>query len=210
MRLNPKTIILNCRSIATLPLKCLRALSTVCQRTNYRRWTKNVLMHPSWDDRTKCMAALIPNGSRVIDIGAGAQTLKMHLGEACAYQPCDMVKSSPNCLLCDFNKNIYPEARNNYDYVVISGVMEYIHKPRDFIRKITQYGRLTILSYNPWDGHAGSKLLRLSEGWVSHLQVSDLDRIFANLSIESKRVGAWKGHIIYHLRPRRTQEGAVD
>jgi hypothetical protein len=199
MRDTLKKLIRKCAIALLFPSVLWRALRTSSRNTDYNRWKKNITTKPPWDERNKAIAALIPAGSRVIDVGAGSQSLKMHLGEACDYQPCDLIQSSPDCLLCDFNRNVYPVVQCQYDYVIVSGVLEYIEQPREFIGRIVRYGHFTLLSYKPWDGRASGKLRRLSEGWVSHLRESDLETIFAELSIDFSRATTWQGHIIYHL-----------
>ena len=158
---------------------------------------------PSWDGRNERLAKLIPNGSQVIDLGAGAQTLKQHLGRDCSYQPCDLVKSSPDCLVCDFNAGLYPEKTQDYDFVVCSGVLEYIREPKEFIGRIITYGKTVIISYNLWDGKPSGKFSRLSQGWVNHLGPSDLEGYFEALGVPFEKVDDWHGHFIYRLRPLR-------
>jgi hypothetical protein len=198
-----KTILARSLSILRLPYRCYQALKTLAVRTDYGRWRRNSKVQPSWDGRNRRLAELIPNGSQVIDLGAGAQTLKQHLGQECGYQPCDLVKSSQDCLTCDFNEGVYPDTAKNYDFVVCSGVLEYIREPREFVGRILTYGKVTILSYNPWDGKRSSKFSRLAQGWVNHMRPSDLEEHFQALGVPFRKVDAWQGHLIYQLRPQK-------
>jgi hypothetical protein len=196
---NPKSVLTRVRSCLRIFCRGLCSAATPWQKTDYRRWRNNPQAIPSWDDRNRRVAALIPDGSRVIDIGAGAQTLKTYLGGKCRYQPCDLVKSSSDCLLCDFNKNLYPEVAGTYDYVVISGVLEYVKEPRVFLSNTLRYGEATILTYSPWDGTFASKLRRISAGWINHLRSCDLERIFMDLSIQPRQIDVWETHTILLL-----------
>src|SRR5271157_5003330 len=83
-----------------------RALLTAARvwllRTDVRRWRKVATQIPHWDDRNRVIAGFVPPGAAVLDLGCGAQTLRTHLKPDCHYQPCDIVASSPDVILCDF------------------------------------------------------------------------------------------------------------
>jgi 2-polyprenyl-3-methyl-5-hydroxy-6-metoxy-1,4-benzoquinol methylase len=120
---------------------CARAFVTLMVRTKVRQWRRVAFAgRPSWDERNKIIAGFIPAGSSVLDIGCGAQTLKQHLPPGCKYQPCDIIKSSPEVIFCDLNGGIYPETRERFDYVVCSGVFEYVRRPQEFLNKIPLMG----------------------------------------------------------------------
>jgi hypothetical protein len=156
------------------------ACVTLLVRTKVNQWRKVAFGGtPSWDERNKIIAGFIPAGSSVLDIGCGAQTLKQHLKPGCRYQPCDVIQSSPEVIFCDFNAGIYPAIREHFDYVVCSGVLEYIRKPGEFIKQVPQWGRTVILSYNPLPP-GGSKLARLGNdlGWVNHFTREKLENLF--------------------------------
>jgi hypothetical protein len=123
------------------------------------------------------IAKLIPANSSVVDLGCGAMTLKARLAPGCVYQPCDVVQSAPEVLLCDFNAGLYPALSRHYDYVICSGVLEYMRDPMDFLTRISKYGSKILLSYNPLQS-GESKLTRLAKGWLSHLSQPELERLF--------------------------------
>jgi hypothetical protein len=106
----------------------------------------------------------------VLDLGAGAQTLRKHLRPACFYQPCDIIISSPDIIYCDFNSGAYPAIPFCFDYVVCSGLLEYIRDPEEFLRITGAYGRNLVLSYNLCQ-EGESVLDRLAKGWVNHLSL---------------------------------------
>src|SRR5882672_6229357 len=102
------------RSIKNQICNRCRDLGSVCVtlvvRTHVRRWRK--VAHagrPPWDDRNQTIANLIPRGSSVLDVGCGSQSLKNHLKGACKYQPCDLIKSTPDVIVCDFNAGFFPD-----------------------------------------------------------------------------------------------------
>ena len=164
---------------------CIAACETLLVRPHVRRWQK--VAHagrPSWDERNEIIAGFIPAGSSVLDVGCGAQTLKQYLKPSCKYQPCDVVKSSPDVIFCDFNAGIYPEIKEHFDYVVCSGVLEYIRKPEEFLRRIPPMGHYVIVSYNPLLP-GGSKLARLGNGWgwVNHFTKAELQKLFDEIGL---------------------------
>jgi SAM-dependent methyltransferase len=153
-------------------------------RTNTRRWKKVAFAgRPSWDGRNAIIASFIPAGSSVLDIGCGSQTLREHLSSGCKYQPSDIIKSSPDVIFCDLNAGIYPDTKELFDYVVCSGVFEYIRNPKEFFKRIPRLGHAVIISYNP---HApgGSKFSRLAHNWLNHFTKDDLLSLFSEMGLE--------------------------
>jgi hypothetical protein len=199
----PRRIARNIRDRLRLLLK---AASTLVVRTNVRRWrevAKNP--HPNWDGRNETIARLIPAGSSVIDLGCGPQTLRRHLDPSCKYQPCDVIQSTPDVIFCDFNSGIYPDAKESYDYVVCSGVFEYIRNPSEFLKKNSLLGKVMILSYNPLHHVLGdSKIRRLNLDWINHFTKPEVEALFdeVGLAWEILNVAANDGENIYSLRVR--------
>jgi len=160
------------RLIVTLS-RPINAVKTLVVRTDVRRWARVAGEVPPWDSLNKKIATFIPDGSSVLDLGAGAQTLRAHLPSACFYQPCDIIISSPDIIYCDFNSGEYPVVQFCFDYAVCSGLLEYIRKPEEFLRIAGGYGRNLILSYNLCR-KGETTLDRLAKGWVNHLSLQQL------------------------------------
>ena len=195
-------------NMARLCRSVLAALTTLVVRTNVRRWKKVAReKEPLWDERNRIIATFIPEASSVVDLGAGAQTLKRYLKSGCEYQPCDIVKSSPDMIVCDFNSGIYPSLSRRYDYVVCSGVFEYIRRPSEFLSGIRQYGKRVILSYNP-AGQGVATFERLANGWVNHLTSQQLEALFATNGLDWKLI--WRqdnSETIYELKSTHCRSG---
>jgi len=166
-------------------------------RTDYNRWEKNASETPSWDERNVILAKQIPAGTRVLDLGAGAQTLRKLLPH-CTYVPCDLVQSTPDCIVCDFNKGVYPPPNQKYDIVVGSGVMEYLREPLDFLRKIRTYAPVTLLSYQPLT-ESFDKMARLKWGFVNHLTLVELQNLLTEAGFRFEQIGAWQEQLIFRL-----------
>jgi hypothetical protein len=162
------------------------ALRTLMVRTRVRWWQKVAQSGPpTWDERNIIIARFISEGSSVLDLGAGAQTLRTHLKPGCVYQPCDVVQSSPDVLFCDFNRDIYPEPGRRFDVAVCSGLLEYVRKPRQFIPRIAALADRLLLTYNPIQPHE-SKIERLAKNWVNHLSQEQLEHIFNESGLKWK------------------------
>jgi hypothetical protein len=166
-------------------------------RTDYNRWEKNARETPPWDERNVILAKQIPSGSRVLDLGAGAQTLRKLLPQ-CIYVPCDLVQSTPDCVVCDFNKGVYPPADQKYDIVVGSGVMEYLREPLVFLKKIGSYAPVTLLSYQPLT-ESFDKMARLNWGFVNHLTLAELETLLSQAGYRFVQIGSWKEQLIFRL-----------
>jgi hypothetical protein len=136
---------------------------------------------PGWDIRNEVIAAAIPANSSVIDLGCGARTLRSHLKPGCTYRPFDFVRS-PSVEFCDFNAGVYPRIDNPVDYVVCSGLLEYMRDPREFLSRIAQLGRNICLSYNPVIP-GETRRSRLAKRWVNHITQTELEQIFIDLHL---------------------------
>ena len=153
-------------------------MATFVFRTHTNRWHQ--VAHagrPPWDERNQVIGNLIEAGSTVLDIGSGAQTLRGYLPQNCTYQPCDVIKSTPDVIFCDFNAGTYPEPGKYFDYVVCSGVFEYIRKPAEFLNRVPRLGRTVLFSYNPYLP-GSSKIQRLGNNWVNHFTQEELQVLF--------------------------------
>ena len=164
----------------------IRAVKTLCVRTDKARWKKVATEDPPWDERNRLIGSLIPENSSIVDLGSGAMTLKRHLKAGCHYQPCDVVRS-PEVLFCDFNERIYPALDRHFDYTVCSGILEYMRDPADFLTRISRYGSTALLSYNPLiEGE--TRISRLGKGWVNHFTQSELEELFARVGLKFELV----------------------
>jgi hypothetical protein len=197
LRTIASTFAAKCRAFSAI-------LTTLAVRTHRGRWAETAVAgRPPWDSRNEKIASFIPAGSSVIDLGCGAQTLKRHLSSECEYQPCDLVKSSADVILCDFNAGLYPKVGKRFTHVVCSGVLEYVRNHRRFLKERSSLGENLIVSYNlrlPED----SKLQRMSNNWVNHFSRSELEEIFrdAGLSAECLDVAEDGREAIYKLKTR--------
>lgn len=165
-------------------------------RTDTGRWKRNAREIPAWDDRNRLFASLIPPSSSVLDLGAGAQTLRGYLVD-CEYQPCDVVEGE-GVLFCDYNRDLYPAVTKPYDFVVCSGVLEYIREPRVFLGRVFSLGKQGLLSY-AYLRPAETKVKRMKHGWVNHLAQAELEGLFNALNLKWTLLQIWNHQLIYRI-----------
>jgi len=207
LRTLPPGIIRVLRSVRNR-LRAFEAIMlTFLVRTRVRHWRKVAFgkAHP-WDARNRIIADAIPAGASVLDLGCGLQTLRRHLKAGCRYQPCDIIKSAPEVLLCDFNSGVYPELKERFDFAVCSGVFEFLRDPAEFLKMAPQLGRVLVLSYNPvLPGQ--SRLKRRELMWVNHFRRQDLEALFQAAQLECSPFHiSVTGEITYALRKREPVE----
>jgi len=196
-KVTPKPV----RKAVRFCLTSASALKTLVTRTNKSRW-KQVSQNPEphWDWRNKVIAGLVPAGSSVLDVGCGPQTLRRHLDKSCKYQPCDVIKSTPDVIQCDFNAGEYPDPGVTYDVVICSGVIEYIRKPKEFLKRMPALGRMMILSYCP-TREGQSRLDRLSVNWVNHYSRAEFDGLLTEMGLKWEAVHTSdEGETIYKIK----------
>lgn len=152
---------------------------------------------PPWDDRNVHIASLVPGGASVLDVGAGAQSLRTHLSPSCRYQACDVVAKTDDTWEIDFNRGIYPSVSERFDVGVISGVLEYASDPGQVLRWVARHCHAVIASYVPADGVAASD--REHHGWLSHLTRTELESSFDAAGLRTESVTAWQDALVYVL-----------
>lgn len=91
-----------------------------------------------WPTRLALVATYIPEGSSVLDLGAGAEGLRAHLPRGCAYTPADL----PGF---DMNRGRWPGGR--YDVAVMAGVLEYATDPAVALRRMRELAQMAIVTY---------------------------------------------------------------
>jgi len=181
-----------------------RVFKTLLLKTDVRKWQSVAKAGPpTWDERNMIIARHIPPGSSVLDLGAGAQTLRNYLPAGCTYQPCDVVANTPDVIYCDFNRGIYPQPQTRCDYVVCSGILEYIRKPKLFLSRVTALAPKLLLSYNPVF-EPESKVDRLEKGWLNHLSEQQLQAMFDELGVKWKIVNRREPNEVLFLIERQT------
>jgi len=190
-------------TVARIVSQSLSVCATLLFRTHRRRWARVARQQtPPWDARNRIIGGLIAPGSSVLDLGCGAQSLRRYLPGDCRYQPCDVVQETPDVIPCDFNAGVYPTFETPFDYVVCSGVFEYVRKPEEFLGHLSRFARIAIVSYHPFVS-GSSRWNRLAFNWVNHFTEVDLHRLFDHAGLEwTIAEGRDSSERIYELRRR--------
>ena len=97
-----------------------------------------------WSDRLAHVARLVRPGARVIDLGAGAQGLRLHLSR-CDYTAADVVRRTPDTLDFDMNTRLWP--KGHWDVAVMAGVLEYARDPFDVLAHVRWLAPEAIVTY---------------------------------------------------------------
>lgn len=143
------------------------------------------------------IAAYVPPGSSVVDLGCGAQTLRGHLPAGCAYQPCDVVPG-PDVIPCDLAAGRWPRLPRTYDIAVCSGVLEYMPDAGAVLAGLGAVASRAIVTYS--DRRRGERIAtRVAQGWSSHLVLSDLRRAFDATGADWRFLTEWRGQVISAL-----------
>ena len=134
-------------------------------RVDLARWRDLANFDAAWDERSRIIAGLIPDGSRVIEFGAGRRQLEADLGQRAAYIPADLVSRGPGTVICDLNHRPLPDLRwLQLDGAVFAGVLEYVADVPALPPWLADQVSWCIISY----ACAASRprtVQRLREGW---------------------------------------------
>lgn len=187
------------------PLYIARLLTTpISDAQLMERWSRSDALLSEWDSRTQLIAKLIPDGSEVIEFGAGRMVLKLLLGPNCTYQPSDIVDRGQGTLV--FNLNVDRVVLNKkYSHAVFSGVLEYVRDVPGLIRSISPKVSIIIASYSSSDSMPNI-VTRRENGWVSHLSDSGFIKAFDGAGFDVDETLAWREQMICVFRKRRESE----
>lgn len=134
------------------------------------RWSDPGASTPGAAARARAAAVLIPDGARVLDLGAGDMVLRACLSARCSYVPADLVARSADCLTVDLNQQQLPAGR--FNVITLLEVLEYIHEVPALLARCRDLAPVLILSYQPHDG--GSVQRRRQCGFFSDLDEEQL------------------------------------
>jgi hypothetical protein len=175
-----------------------RALATTTSKWRGQsdgRWRDDQLLDAEWDTRTKLMVRDIAAGSRVIDVGAGRQVARAMLPSGSEYVPMDIVSRSPDTIVCDLNRDKLPDL--HADWVIASGVIEYVHDAAEFINWMSVVAPRIVMSYEVADGE--TKYYRRSQTWVNDFTSKQVLAILRQQGLIVDDIATWRRQKIYWL-----------
>jgi hypothetical protein len=190
------------RNLARRPIYTIRFLAKPVSNDDLmRRWAPRDSLLSEWDSRTELIAELIPDGSSVIEFGAGRLVLKSLLGEKCVYVPSDIVDRGPGTLVIDLNTDDI-NLVGVYSHAVFSGVLEYIRDIPRLLDAISPNVSTIVASYESVDA-LPDLLTRRTNGWVSHLTERKFLEVFFLVGFKVSHTRKWREQKIYIFRKRQ-------
>jgi glycosyltransferase involved in cell wall biosynthesis len=89
---------------------------------------------------------LVPEGARVLDLGAGAGAVgaKLKAEKRCTVLGCDLergpeTKCYDQFVLVDLNKGLPDFDRNRFDFILVLDVIEHLRSPEDFLDQLRAF-----------------------------------------------------------------------
>ncbi len=184
-------------------------------RADVARWRVPDSLDPAWEERTRLIAELVPDGSRVLEFGAGRARLAAYLDESCSYVPSDLVRRGPDTLVLDLNAQPLPDpSRIDADTAVFAGVLEYLSRVPRVVRWLAGWAQTCIASYecattSRWTpARAGERLVRAHLGWINAYSQHELERVFLSAGFAGGIARVWhtpegdEPIFVFHRRPK--------
>ncbi len=162
-------------------------------KSDVERWEPIGAIKKSWAERTIEMSKFILPNSKIIEFGAGKMVIKEHLPENCSYTPSDIVDRGPGTFVCDLNNPDLP-VFDQYDYCVISGVLEYINDVPKLIEHLSTSIDSFIISYaTVKEDHIAKR----GNGWVNSYTENDIIKLFEENDFALSNKENWSKQVIF-------------
>ena len=135
----------------------------------FNRWKSDFNKKIMYTPRIQQMSKYVSTMSTVLDIGCGQKELKDFIPNNCNYFGIDLFKKDKNDLeivISDLNKE-FPKLQYDYfDFVICSGIIEYILDVDKFIENISKLTDNLIISYCCKEDYNDE--IRLRNMWVNN------------------------------------------
>lgn len=100
-----------------------------------------------WPNRYKVIKNFLKSGTSILELGSGYGKLQKYLGfEVPRYVKVDKFEFE-DTIIADLNSTEYPEFEERFDYVICSGLLEYLFNPKYLLHKAKEYSDKAIISY---------------------------------------------------------------
>lgn len=111
--------------------------------------TPSTTLNPKWTRRNKFIATMIPEQMSILDLGCGSKDLLRYIKSPKKYLGVDYNQPLAD-LSINFN-NKFSLPRDNWNYVICSGLLEYLLNVDDFFKQITHLSQSYIFTfYKPY------------------------------------------------------------
>jgi hypothetical protein len=167
--------------------------------TDLRRWSDQSKLSEQWAERAKVVAGWIPEGAHVGDIGCGRMAVEGLLRGG-GYHPLDVVRRDERTVVVDLNTAAIPEhflAR--IDHATLLGVLEYLVRPEDLLRRLSAAGITLVCSYQLAD--FSSPEVRGKNGWFNAYNAAEFPRLLRRCGFEIDTCRLHDSQGLYLARP---------
>lgn len=141
------------------------------------------VVNPGWTDRNREISKFILPNTKVLDLGCGSKDLLKYISPI-KYYGIDYNSEFADATM-NFNENF--SIPDSWDYIVCSGVLEYLNNLEDFFSKISNHSEYYIFTY--W-----SVATRGINNPLA-LQLPEFDNILKNHFVTINE-GKWNDHAI--------------
>lgn len=137
--------------------------------------------------RVKKIADWIPaNAGTVADYGAGRLSLKEFLDPAISYYPIDYIKRSKETIICDFDRDNFPDIKT--DVSVCTATLIFIEHAKELLEHICSHTfRTIILSYVTQEAFSNVAGRRAS-GYVNDFCEKDIQQMLLKYGFMLKEI----------------------
>jgi hypothetical protein len=174
------------------------------RQSDYKRWKNPDSYLAWWHSRTEKIAKWVPDGSRVLEFGAGGRHLESLLGSNCEYIPSDLVDRGPGTVVCDLNQRPLPDLKYLMAHVaVFAGVLEYLNDLPSLVEWLSFQAALCIVSYECLRSkpHSLSRVVEMSNrayrGYMSNYTKRELITLFERNGFACTKTDSWRDQEIF-------------
>ncbi|MDQ0468013.1 hypothetical protein [Labrys wisconsinensis] len=168
-------------------------------RSDIARWSGGAVFAPAWDERTRKLAALLPEKIKtVVDFGCGTMALRDMLPAGVRYVPVDIAPRGPDTIVLDLNAPTLP-ALPAGDVGFFSGSLEYVIDLRRLIAVLLRTYRHIICSYAATNNAPDQIRQRRRGGWVNDLKVSEFVALFEDAGYLPQEMRNHAPHRLFHF-----------
>lgn len=162
--------------------------------TAHHYWASLEHHDPNWESRTIALASMIPEGSTVLEFGAGRRNLEKRLPAGCEYIPSDLTSRGPDTIVCDLNRRPLP-AFPRSQVVVFLGVLEYVADVPSLLAHLRPLTNSCLVSYVCSSGHSVRELAnRRATSWITDFTQEQLVAAFAEAGFRCDEIRPWDGN----------------
>jgi hypothetical protein len=146
------------------------------RRTVLERWAvlADTEANP-WSARAAMAAELLADEAGVTDLGCGTMNLERYLHTGQSYIPIDVVARDARTIVCDFNREMPPQT--SASAAACLGLIEYLHKPDDFMRVLRGQYKTAVVSYCVADAPEAPQKRR-EHAWVNDFDTAGVEALF--------------------------------